>query len=313
MLSYQWWYSPPACQIHAPAGPVSPHGCPQEVGPTHVPGTSACHHMDWTCHHPGTLGLPPVWREVWWWQNKAVCKQILCMMQNNGWGNGLLPESIKPLPKSMLTYDQWLRHPEPQLNEIPNLWLYSQTIAGIFLNITHFCLQCLQIGEVHQHTILEIILFPQHWNTHGYFANVSPAVQNILSKLLYCRNHTSWENFKLKLCMCAQSDSLGTCTKFQLDNSHHKCHFWHCLFSQDYFGELVNNPQPPTPFLIASLTDLFEHQHCPLNLSQGRWRQSQPQNGLGFSHVQDLSLQDQRLQRAPLKTTTNYETNVPMA
>ena len=106
---------------------------------------------------------------------------------------------------------------EPHLNEIPNLWLFSQNIAGIFQNSTHFCLQCLQMGEVHQHTILEIILFPQHWNIQGCFINVSPAVQNILSKLLYCRNHTSWENFKLKLCTCAQSDASGTCTKFQLE------------------------------------------------------------------------------------------------
>ena len=42
--------------------------------------------------------------------------------------------------------------------------------------------------------------------------------QDILSKFVYCINHTSDENFKLKLCMCAQSMALGTHTKkFQLE------------------------------------------------------------------------------------------------
>ena len=34
---------------------------------------------------------------------------------------------------------------------------------------------------------------------------------------MYCRNRTSYENFKLKLCTRAQSPALGTRTKFQLE------------------------------------------------------------------------------------------------
>ena len=49
------------------------------------------------------------------------------------------------------------------------------------------------------------------------FTKVSRALQNILSKFVYCRNRTSYENFQLKLCMCAQSKALGTRTKFQLE------------------------------------------------------------------------------------------------
>ena len=48
------------------------------------------------------------------------------------------------------------------------------------------------------------------------FTNVSLAFQNILSKFLYCSNSTSHENFKMKLCTCAQSNALGACTNFQL-------------------------------------------------------------------------------------------------
>ena len=49
------------------------------------------------------------------------------------------------------------------------------------------------------------------------FTSTSRALQNILSKFVYCRNHIYGENFKLKLCMCAQSHALGTRTKFQLE------------------------------------------------------------------------------------------------
>ena len=51
----------------------------------------------------------------------------------------------------------------------------------------------------------------------GCFTNVSRALQGILSKFVYCRNRTSYENFKLKLCTRAQSPALGTRTKFQLE------------------------------------------------------------------------------------------------
>ena len=46
------------------------------------------------------------------------------------------------------------------------------------------------------------------------FTNVSRALQDILLKFVYCRNRSSYENFKLKLCMCA---ALGTRTKFQFE------------------------------------------------------------------------------------------------
>ena len=53
--------------------------------------------------------------------------------------------------------------------------------------------------------------------TGGCFTNVSRALQNILPKFVCCRNRTSYEHFKLKLCSCAQSHALGMRTKFQLE------------------------------------------------------------------------------------------------
>ena len=65
-------------------------------------------------------------------------------------------------------------------------------------------------------TTLKLTIWLMMW-PGGCFTNVSQALQNILSKSMYCRNCTSYGNFKLKLCTCAQSHALGTCTKFQLE------------------------------------------------------------------------------------------------
>ena len=49
-----------------------------------------------------------------------------------------------------------------------------------------------------------------------FFTNVSRALQNNLAKIHNVGNPIFGENFKLKLCTCAQSQTLGTRTKFQL-------------------------------------------------------------------------------------------------
>ena len=51
----------------------------------------------------------------------------------------------------------------------------------------------------------------------GCITNVSRALQNNLAKIYNARNNIYAENFKLKLCTCAQSMALGTRTKFQLE------------------------------------------------------------------------------------------------
>ena len=49
------------------------------------------------------------------------------------------------------------------------------------------------------------------------FTNVSQALQNNLAKIYNASNHIYGENFKLKLCTCAQSMALGTRTKLQFE------------------------------------------------------------------------------------------------
>ena len=51
----------------------------------------------------------------------------------------------------------------------------------------------------------------------GCFTSVSRALQNNLAKIYNASYHIYGENFKLKLCTCAQSMALGTRTKFQLE------------------------------------------------------------------------------------------------
>ena len=51
----------------------------------------------------------------------------------------------------------------------------------------------------------------------GCFNNVSRALQNKIAKIYSARNHIIGENFKPKLCTCAQSMALGTRTKFRLE------------------------------------------------------------------------------------------------
>ena len=47
----------------------------------------------------------------------------------------------------------------------------------------------------------------RHKTQWGCFINVSRALQKDLSKIYNARNHIYGENFKLKLCPCAQSQA----------------------------------------------------------------------------------------------------------
>ena len=82
----------------------------------------------------------------------------------------------------------------------------------------------------------------------GCFTNVSRGLQDILLKFVYCRNHSSHENFMLKLCTCAQSHALGTRTKFQLE-----IHTINVISSIVYFREIIlessRNVSETTPWL----------------------------------------------------------------
>ena len=78
-----------------------------------------------------------------------------------------------------------------------------------------FCCCCCVVGG--GGCIRKLSHCPNQWWSGVCFTNASRALQDILSKCVYCRNRASYEKFKLKLCTCAQSHALGTRTKFQLE------------------------------------------------------------------------------------------------
>ena len=80
-----------------------------------------------------------------------------------------------------------------------------------------------------KNTLSRAVIWPWSYKNHlwqrlclesepgGCFTKVSRALQNNLAKIHNARNHISDDNFKLKLCTCAQSYALGSRTKFQLE------------------------------------------------------------------------------------------------
>ena len=65
---------------------------------------------------------------------------------------------------------------------------------------------------------------------------------------MYCRNHTSYENFKLKLCMY----------KVTAWNSGHKCDFWHYIFAQIILESSRNAGETPLTVWRHQARSCFE-------------------------------------------------------
>ena len=72
---------------------------------------------------------------------------------------------------------------------------------------------------------------------------------------MYCRNRTSFENFKLKICSCAQSHSLGTRTKFQLEIP-----IINVIIGIVYFREIISE----SSWNVSETTPWSTDEVCPL-------------------------------------------------
>ena len=106
-----------------------------------------------------------------------------------------------------------------------------------------------------------------------FFTNVSRALQNRLSKFVYCRSRFSYENFKLKLTLCVcPKPCFGHTCKVLAWNFHHKCDFWRCIFSWDNLVSSRNVSETP-PWLHHVLTNPSAHAHQPCTICA-----HQPQN-----------------------------------
>ena len=108
---------------------------------------------------------------------------------------------------------------------------YSEVIMSAMASqITGVLIVCLNVCSVadrrkHQSSMsLAFVRGIHRWQVNsphkgpgGCFTNASRALQRNLAKIYNARNHNYSENFKLKICTCAQSKALGTHTKFQLE------------------------------------------------------------------------------------------------
>ena len=118
------------------------------------------------------------------------------------------------------------RFPMNYQSIIQSFWNFVQSTALIVSCSTH---QLETIGQLKQMLRVNEILrnLSLRWVPYGYpILRRTPSglfhwrfvsYPEILSKFLCCGNRTSYENFKLKFCTCAQSHALGTRTKLQLE------------------------------------------------------------------------------------------------
>ena len=86
---------------------------------------------------------------------------------------------------------------------------------------------------------------------------------------MYCTNSTGDENFKLKLCMCAQSLALGTRTNFQIEILTINVISGVVYFRENILGSLRNvSETAPWPFKIDPI-----ERHTP---PYGNWWECPP-------------------------------------
>ena len=137
----------------------------------------------------------------------------------------------------------------------------------------------------------------QPTSSGGCFTNISRALQDILSKFVYCRNRTSCENFKLKLCKCAQSHALGTCTKFQLEIL-----TTNVISGMAYFRKIIlessRNVSETTPWLSENVAAIHRwHFETMLFIYKSSW---------GYSKITQSKLFFYRwCKRCSLKSSQN--------
>ena len=136
----------------------------------------------------------------------------------------------------------WFRYSryKRMLKDLTNGFTVSNNDAYRF---TVFC--CIMM-PVFTHILLSyligiyraIVRLSRYQCTGGVSLTFRELSQNILSKFVYCRNRTCYEDFKLKLCTCVQSHAFGARTLFSAWNYLHIYDFWQWIYLRDYIRVL---------------------------------------------------------------------------
>ena len=149
------------------------------------------------------------------WALAVKCSQVNATELHQWEVNiGLVPSGSKPFPEhywpKFCRHRVWLGH-----NEL--MWINGLN-WGITLMINALILLVRKPKYSTKTRSIPWLLMPLLFaGPGGCFTKVSRALQNNLAKIHNARNHHYGENFKLKLCTCAQSIALGSRTKFQLE------------------------------------------------------------------------------------------------
>ena len=127
------------------------------------------------------------------------------------------------------------------------------------------------------------------------FSNVSRALQNNFAKIYNASNHIYGDNFKLKLCTCAQSVTSGTRTKFQLEMLIGSAISATRKFRENIL-ESSRNVSETTPGVLqltykrsgGTVTDVLAQLSSKVNMLRHLfsfiWNKYWPQNVFGFQY-----------------------------
>ena len=136
------------------------------------------------------------------WRNNDVI--ITSCVQGGGGPDVWLNDCFKECRDMSILYALWMFDVTFLLRDLPQAAESQWVSLGLGSVQFRNCIMTSSNGDIFR-------------VTGGCFTNVSRALQNNLAKIYDASNHIYGENFKLKLCMCAQSMALGTRTKFQLE------------------------------------------------------------------------------------------------
>ena len=96
---------------------------------------------------------------------------------------------------------------------VGGLWRENRCPSALAIQLHLLCLEP-SICQSYVYDIRYVVVM--NMASRGCFTTFLRVLQNNIVKIHNARNHTSCDNFKLKLCTCAQRMALGTRTKFQL-------------------------------------------------------------------------------------------------
>ena len=136
----------------------------------------------------------------WGWTDLLIAKRNQCLLERWNLCNGVWNDHLIGIAHN--DFREW------ELSVLT--WTYSKYVIRILSFVYLFYNHRYRFCQT-----VHVININRQYG--GCFTNVSRALHNNLANIYNAENDIYGENFKLKLCTCAQSMALGTRTKCQLE------------------------------------------------------------------------------------------------